>query len=56
MTHYSHTTSSKPRAGGLFHSRVHHQKRRASLGDKISGALLKLKGSLTRRPGTKVSS
>jgi hypothetical protein len=32
----------------------HHQKRHASIGDKISGALLRLKGSLTRRPGQKV--
>jgi hypothetical protein len=34
---------------------VHHR-RHASVGDKISGAMMKLKGSLTRRPGVKVCS
>ncbi|RVD85603.1 uncharacterized protein DFL_003920 [Arthrobotrys flagrans] len=34
---------------------VHHQKRRPGLGDKISGALMRLKGSLTRRPGLKAA-
>jgi hypothetical protein len=29
-------------------------RRRASIGDKVSGALMKLRGSLTRRPGLKV--
>ncbi|KAH8596351.1 hypothetical protein B0O99DRAFT_496336, partial [Bisporella sp. PMI_857] len=33
---------------------VHHR-RKASLGDKISGAMLKLKGSLTHRPGVKAA-
>lgn len=33
----------------------HHHKRRPSVGDKVSGAMMKLKGSLTRRPGLKVS-
>lgn len=33
---------------------VHH-KRHATMGDKVSGALMKLRGSLTRRPGLKVS-
>jgi hypothetical protein len=32
----------------------HHQKRRTSIGDKISGALLRLKGTITGRPGQKV--
>ena len=34
---------------------VHHHKRHASLGDKISGAMLKLKGTITRRPGEKAA-
>jgi hypothetical protein len=34
---------------------VHHQRRRPSLGDKVSGAILKLKGSLTRKPGQKAA-
>jgi hypothetical protein len=33
---------------------VHHHKRKPSMGDKVSGAMLKLKGSLTGRPGVKV--
>ncbi|KAI0394098.1 hypothetical protein F5Y17DRAFT_274428 [Xylariaceae sp. FL0594] len=33
----------------------HHHKRHASLGDKVSGALLKLKGALTHRPGFKAA-
>jgi hypothetical protein len=33
---------------------VHHHKRKASVGDKVSGALMKLKGSLTSKPGLKV--
>jgi hypothetical protein len=53
MTHH-HTTTTTSRRHGLFHRRVQHQKRHATLGDKISGAFLKLKGSLTRRPGEKV--
>lgn len=43
--------------GGLFSRRaapVRTQRRKTSLGDKISGAMLKLKGSLTHRPGQKV--
>ena len=34
---------------------AHHHKRHATMGDKVSGALMKLRGSLTRRPGLKVS-
>lgn len=33
---------------------VHH-KRHATMGDKVSGALMKLRGSLTRRPGLKAA-
>lgn len=33
---------------------VHHHKRHVTLGDKISGAMMKLRGSLTHRPGVKV--
>ncbi|KAF2092646.1 hypothetical protein NA57DRAFT_12524, partial [Rhizodiscina lignyota] len=32
----------------------HHQ-RRVSTGDKVSGAMMKLRGSLTRRPGLKAA-
>lgn len=33
----------------------HTQHRRASIGDKISGAFMKLQGTLTRRPGLKAA-
>ncbi|EOO03472.1 hypothetical protein UCRPA7_949 [Phaeoacremonium minimum UCRPA7] len=58
--HHHTTTTTTTRRRGLFSSRrqpvvVHHQKRHATLGDKISGAFLKLKGSLTGRPGEKAA-
>lgn len=33
---------------------VHHQRRKPSMGDKLSGALTKMKGSATHKPGVKV--
>ena len=33
---------------------VHHHKRHATMGDKVSGALTKLRGTLTNKPGVKV--
>ncbi|KIW52454.1 hypothetical protein PV05_08089 [Exophiala xenobiotica] len=32
-----------------------HHRRKTSIGDKVSGAMLKLKGSVTRRPGEKAA-
>lgn len=61
--HTTTRTTTTRRHHGLFsraqpahhHSTpVHHHKRHATLGDKVSGALLKLKGTLTHRPGQKV--
>ncbi|KAF4969269.1 hypothetical protein FSARC_3475 [Fusarium sarcochroum] len=62
------TTTAKPRRRGMFggagrrthgttaaRAPVHHHQRRPSVKDKVSGALLKLKGSLTRRPGVKAA-
>ncbi|KAM5352363.1 hypothetical protein ACJ41O_005086 [Fusarium nematophilum] len=55
------TTTAKPRRGLFGGGRrtratpVHHQQRRPSMKDKVSGALLRLKGSLTRRPGVKAA-
>lgn len=46
-THHSHHTHATP-----VHAPV---RRRASIGDKISGAMMKLRGSLTRRPGLKAA-
>ncbi|CRK46950.1 hypothetical protein BN1723_001225 [Verticillium longisporum] len=57
-THRQHAGATAPR-GGFFSRRrgpvVHHQQRKPSMGDKISGAMLRLKGSLTRRPGQKAA-
>ncbi|KAK6501526.1 hypothetical protein TWF481_009363 [Arthrobotrys musiformis] len=47
--HHAHTTTTTAAAP------VHHQRRRPGLGDKISGALMRIKGSLTRRPGLKAA-
>lgn len=46
-----------PRSHGIFSTRepVQHHKRKATIGDKVSGGLLKLKGSLTNRPGVKAA-
>ncbi|KAI1363085.1 hypothetical protein F5Y08DRAFT_254297 [Xylaria arbuscula] len=57
------TTTTTRRHHGLFsraqpahHSTpVHHHKRHVTLGDKVSGTLLKLKGTLTHRPGQKAA-
>ncbi|KAI0811972.1 hypothetical protein GGR55DRAFT_605207 [Xylaria sp. FL0064] len=63
------TTTTTRRRHGLFgrtqpahhqhsthhHQVHHHQKRHVTLGDKVSGALLKLKGTLTHRPGQKAA-
>lgn len=34
---------------------VQHHRRKVSIGDKVSGAMMKLRGSLTRRPGLKAA-
>jgi hypothetical protein len=44
--HTHHTTTATP---------VHHQRRKPSMGDKVAGAMKKLEGSLTRKPGKKVN-
>ncbi|KAK2000176.1 hypothetical protein LX36DRAFT_572775 [Colletotrichum falcatum] len=57
------TRTTRTKRGGLFSRRrgpvhtapVHHHRRKPSMGDKISGAMLKLKGTLTRRPGQKAA-
>lgn len=53
------TTTKTTRTTGGHHATaapVHHHKRHATVGDKVSGALTKLKGTLTGRPGVKVCS
>jgi hypothetical protein len=52
------TTTKTTRTTGGHHATaapVQHHKRHATMGDKVSGALMKLRGSLTRRPGLKVN-
>ena len=57
--HHGHTTAAPPpRSGGGFFSRrrrqpVVVQQRKPSMKDKVSGALMRLRGSLTGRPGVK---
>ncbi|KJX92252.1 unnamed protein product [Zymoseptoria tritici ST99CH_3D1] len=41
-----HTTTAAP---------VHHQRRKPTMGDKLSGAMMKLSGTLTRKPGKKAA-
>ncbi|KAH7025991.1 uncharacterized protein B0I36DRAFT_386347 [Microdochium trichocladiopsis] len=45
-THRTHHTTAAP---------VHHHKRKTTLKDKVSGAMLKLKGTLTHRPAQKAA-
>lgn len=55
-----HTTATTP---GISHRtnkrhlgpQQHHHKRKPTFGDKVSGAMMKMKGSITHRPGVKVS-
>lgn len=50
-THHTTTAATT----GRTRAPAHHHQRKPSLGDKASGAMMKLRGSLTRRPGLKVS-
>ncbi|KAL7923642.1 hypothetical protein ACQKWADRAFT_311895 [Trichoderma austrokoningii] len=60
LTRHHHTTTTttvRPHRRSIFSRRtprVHHQ-RKPTLKDKVSGALTKLKGSLTHRPGVKAA-
>ncbi|RYP43397.1 hypothetical protein DL770_011702 [Monosporascus sp. CRB-9-2] len=55
--HGTRTTATTTRGvGPASHTApVRHQERHASIGDKISGALLRLKGTITGRPGQKAA-
>ncbi|KAJ5129992.1 uncharacterized protein N7515_006031 [Penicillium bovifimosum] len=58
-----HTGRTGPTGGSRFSTRRHHgattathtRRRKPSLGDKLSGAMLRLKGSLTHRPAVKAA-
>ena len=54
--HGGHHNNRHHHTGGATVAPAHHHRRRPSLGDKVSGAMMKLRGSLTRRPGLKVRS
>lgn len=41
-------------AGTTTTTGTHHHQRKPTVGDKVSGAVMKLKGSLTKKPGLKV--
>ncbi|KAH7061444.1 hypothetical protein B0J12DRAFT_736572 [Macrophomina phaseolina] len=49
------TTRKTTTTGGRRTGVTHHHKRKPSLKDKVSGAMLKLKGTVTRRPGEKAA-
>jgi hypothetical protein len=48
------STTTSRRAHGTTTVPAHHHHRKPSIGDKVSGAMMKIKGSLTHRPGVKV--
>ncbi len=54
--HYNSTTTSRTGRRNFFgrRQRVQHSHHHATIGDKISGAFMRLRGSLTRNPGVKV--
>ncbi|KAF3761151.1 hypothetical protein M406DRAFT_48035 [Cryphonectria parasitica EP155] len=62
MAHHHHhntrstrTTTTTRRRGLFGRKKVHHQKRKPTIGDKIAGAMKKLKGSLTHNPAEKAA-
>lgn len=56
-THTTTTTTRTTRAPrrGIFGRRPVRQQRKPTMKDKVSGAFLRLKGSLTGRPGVKAA-
>ncbi|KAF2635968.1 hypothetical protein P280DRAFT_473388 [Massarina eburnea CBS 473.64] len=54
--HAGHTTGhTGGHTTGHTAAPAHHHKRHASMGDKVSGAMMKLRGSITHRPGLKAA-
>ncbi|KAF1835070.1 hypothetical protein BDW02DRAFT_597588 [Decorospora gaudefroyi] len=49
------TRTSGAHRGHATAAPVHHQKRHATMGDKVSGMMMKLRGSLTHKPGLKAA-
>ncbi|OCK80904.1 hypothetical protein K432DRAFT_296759 [Lepidopterella palustris CBS 459.81] len=54
-TKTTRTTRNRHATTGVAGTMGVHHKRRASFGDKVSGAMMRLRGSLTRRPGLKAA-
>lgn len=54
-TKTTRTTGGRTTGARTTAAPVHHHKRHATVGDKVSGALTKLKGTLTGRPGVKAA-
>lgn len=53
--HKTHGTGTHAHGTHAAHGATHHQQRRPGIGDKVSGALMKVKGSLTGRSGQKAA-
>ncbi|KAJ5771587.1 hypothetical protein N7520_002116 [Penicillium odoratum] len=53
-SHHTHHTTHRTNKRHLG-PQAHHHKRKPTIGDKFSGAMLKMKGSLTHRPGVKAA-
>ncbi|KAM0715474.1 hypothetical protein Q7P37_008972 [Cladosporium fusiforme] len=51
----AHGPATKGRNHGMATTGGRTQRRKPSVGDKMSGAMMKLKGSLTRKPGVKAA-
>ena len=54
-TKTTRTTGGRQTGARTTAAPVHHHKRHATVGDKVSGALTKLKGTITGRPGVKAA-
>ncbi|RMZ05204.1 hypothetical protein D0860_06037 [Hortaea werneckii] len=52
---HSHHTRTRTHRTTTTRTPAAHHRRKASLGDKVSGALMKLKGSLTHKPDVKAA-
>ncbi|ESZ97395.1 hypothetical protein SBOR_2223 [Sclerotinia borealis F-4128] len=52
---HTHKTHHNNHTAGITQQPPHHHQRKPSIGDKISGAMMKLRGRLTRKPGLKAA-
>ncbi|CBX92245.1 predicted protein [Plenodomus lingam JN3] len=54
-TRTTRTTGAHRHTAGTTAAPVHHHKRRVSMGDKVAGMMMKLKGSVMGRRGVKAA-